>query len=76
MKRVRTFEDVKAARIKMGMTQAQLAAALRIPDPEYNGMQTVGRWEKGSKGLKAVPDPAQVAIEALLTGWRPSGFKS
>lgn len=76
MKRVRTFEDVKAARIKMGMTQAQLAAALRIPDPEEAGVQTIGRWEKGTKGLKAVPGPTQVAIEALLTGWRPCGFKS
>lgn len=75
MKRVRTGDDVKAARSEMGMTQYQLARALRMHNPDKNGMQTIGRWEK-AQGKNGVPGPAQVAIEALLTGWRPCGFKA
>lgn len=75
MKRVRNPEDVQAARIELGMTQRELARALRFPDPDEMGAQTVARWEKG-KLKNGVPGPAQVAIEALLTGWRPCGFKS
>jgi len=75
MKRVRTPADVKAARLELGMTQPELARALRFPDPDRMGVQTIARWEKG-RNERGVPGVAQVAIEALLTGWRPCGFKA
>lgn len=70
MKRVRTGEDVAKARAVMGMTQEQLATALRIQGASRRN--TVLRWENGKIAL---PGPVSVAIEALLTGWRPTNHK-
>ncbi len=60
---------VHAARQSLGMTQAELARALRLTDPDQNGRRTVRNWEKGATPISG---PASVALEALLTGWRPS----
>ena len=59
-------EEIKEARLKLGLTQAGLAALLRMG---RNGERLVRRWEDG---VVPVSGPASVAIEALLTGWRPS----
>lgn len=59
--------DVKAARDKLGLTQPGLAAMLRMGK---NGDRQVRRWEEGDVPISG---PASVAIEALLTGWRPKG---
>lgn len=75
MKRVRNPDDVRAARAKLGMSQSELARALRLPKPNLIGAQAIARWENG-KLKNGVPGVAQVAIEALLTGWRPCGFKA
>jgi DNA-binding transcriptional regulator YiaG len=61
-----TPAEVRAARLALGMTQDQLAAALRMGG---DGKRAVRRWEDGDR---AISGPASVAIEALLTGWRPS----
>ena len=61
--------EVHAARAALGMTQADLARALRLSDPDENGRRTVRNWEKGATPISG---PASVALEALLTGWRPS----
>lgn len=58
--------EVKAARAKLQLTQTELAAMLRMG---ANGQRQVRRWEDGEV---PVSGPASVAIEALLTGWRPS----
>jgi DNA-binding transcriptional regulator YiaG len=59
--------QVKAARAKLGVSQSQLAALLRMGS---NGDRQIRRWEDGDA---PVSGPASVAIEALLSGWRPSG---
>jgi DNA-binding transcriptional regulator YiaG len=57
---------VKAARLALGMTQAELAATLRLAG---DGKRSIRQWEKGTYPIGG---PASVVIEALLTGWRPS----
>ncbi len=59
-------EDVKDARKQLGLTQAGLARALRMG---ANGERQVRRWEDG---VVPISGPASVALEALLSGWRPS----
>jgi DNA-binding transcriptional regulator YiaG len=61
-----TPAEVRAARLALGMTQDQLAEALRMGG---DGKRAVRRWEAGEREISG---PASVAIEALLTGWRPS----
>ena len=74
MKRVRTPEEFKKARLKMKLTQPELAALLRIPEPEFSGRITIRRYETGANA-RGISGPVQVAMEALLTGWRPTGVK-
>ena len=50
----------------MGLSQASLARLLRL---DANGARKVRRWEDGQA---IVSGPASVAIEALLSGWRPA----
>ena len=57
--------EVKEARAVLGLTQMGLAATLRMGE---NGQRQVRRWEDGEV---PVSGPASVAIEALLSGWRP-----
>lgn len=57
--------DVKQARAALGLTQRGLATILRMGK---NGERQVRRWEDGEV---PVSGPASVAIEALLSGWRP-----
>lgn len=55
-----TPADFRAARSSLGLTQHELAEALRMGKW---GFQTVGKWERGEQ---PVPGPAQVALECLL----------
>ena len=61
-----TPTEVRAARIALAMTQDQLAVALRMGT---DGKRAVRRWEAGDRPISG---PATVAIEALLSGWRPA----
>lgn len=54
-------EEVKAARLELGLTQAQLAAALGL-NTTY-GKDTVRSWESGRRPISG---PAQVAITLML----------
>jgi DNA-binding transcriptional regulator YiaG len=56
---------VKFARQQLGLTQRELAALLRMG---RNGERQVRRWEDGDVPISG---PASVALEALLSGWRP-----
>jgi DNA-binding transcriptional regulator YiaG len=59
-------DDVRDARKALGVSQAGLAELLRAGK---NGDRQVRRWEDGDL---TVSGPASVAIEALLSGWRPA----
>lgn len=59
---------VYAARRQLGLTQSGLAAILRLANPDTNGKRTVRNWETGATPISG---PASVALEALLSGWRP-----
>lgn len=61
-----TADEVKAARRSLGLSINELAELLRMGG---NGSRQVRRWEDGEI---PVSGPASVAIEALLTGWRPA----
>lgn len=56
-----TANEVKAARRNLGMTQAQLAAALELAGD--SGARTVRNWEQGRI---AITGPARVAIRLIL----------
>lgn len=56
-----TPDQIKAARRELGMTQAQLAARLRLA--ESSGPRTVRHWESGTVPITG---PASVAIELLV----------
>lgn len=74
MKRVRTPAEFYKARMHMGLTQPELAEMLRIPEPEKGGRWTIGRYEN-ARNARGISGPVQVAMESLLTGWRPTGHK-
>ena len=57
---IRTPEDLRAARYKLGLSASGLAAALRLG---VNGGRTVRRWESGDIAFSG---PVAVAIEAML----------
>ena len=58
-----TPTEVKAARLAMGMTQAQLATALELTGD--NGKRTVRHWETDC-GKFQITGPARVAIRLML----------
>lgn len=55
-----TADEVRAARYMLGMTQDQLAKALRMGG---DGKRAVRRWESGDRHISG---PASVAIEFML----------
>jgi hypothetical protein len=63
-----TREDFSLARGLLGMTAPQMAKALRMGK---GSDRTIRRYESGEC---PVPGPTSVAVEALLTGFRPEGF--
>lgn len=57
-----TSAEVRAARIALSMTQAELAAALRLSS---DGKRTVRHWETEG-GKFQISGPASVALELML----------
>ena len=53
-----TPDDLRAARVRLGLTQAELAKALRLSDT-----RSVRRWEAAGS---EVPGPVQVAVELMV----------
>lgn len=64
-----TPADLRSARKRLGLTQHQLADALRMGK---NGWQSVSRWEKDGN---TIPGPVQVAVEAILAEFTPAARK-
>lgn len=58
-----TPAEVKAARLAMGMTQAQLATALELSAD--SGRRTVRHWETDC-GKFQITGPARVAVRLML----------
>jgi len=54
-------DDVRTARKRLGLTQAELAARLRLAPA--TGKDTVRSWESGKRPITG---PAQVALEYML----------
>ena len=61
-----TPAEVKAVRVRLGLTQRELAEWLRL---SANGDRSVHRWESGDTPISG---PAEVALEAFDSGWRPA----
>lgn len=60
-----TGDELKSAMKRLGLSSRGLAEVLRLG---ANGDVTVRRWLRGNPPISG---PASVAIEALLSGWRP-----
>lgn len=58
-----TPADLRAARLRLGMTQAQLGAALRLDGDDKSRARTVRRWEAGEREIGG---PVQVAVGLML----------
>ena len=55
-----TPADFRNARKTLGLTQHELAEALRMGK---HGWQTISRWENGGS---PIPGPVQIALDCLL----------
>lgn len=62
---IKTAQDFRDARAKLGLTGAALAKTLRLGK---NGDRTVRRWEAGEVSISG---PVAIAVEALLDGYQP-----
>ena len=65
--RIATPAACAKARAHLGLDKKALAKLLRL-SPEH-GRQTIRRIEQG----QPPPGPYQLALEALVDGWRPRG---
>jgi DNA (cytosine-5)-methyltransferase 1 len=54
-----TPEEIRRIRLRLGYSQNELAAALRLGP---NGDRTIRRWEKGEADITG---PASLALECL-----------
>lgn len=63
-----TKEDFSKAKSALGMTGSQLAKVLRMGK---GADRTIRRYESGET---PIPGPLSVAVEALLTGFRPEEY--
>jgi len=64
-----TKDEFKTARQELGMSASRLAATLRMGS---RADRTIRRYESGET---PVPGPVSVAVEALLTGFRPKDYE-
>lgn len=67
---IRTADDLKAARKELGWTISEMAHALRFT----NGEQGMKRLREMEDGRRDISGTICLAVEALLSGWRPEGF--
>ena len=65
---INTPEQVRQARAALGLSTRQLAIVLRMG---AQSGRTIRRWEAGDTPISG---PASVALEALLTGFKPGGL--
>lgn len=62
-------DDFKNARQELGMSASQLAKTLRMGKCAD---RTIRRYESGES---PIPGPVSVAVEAMLTGFRPEEYE-
>lgn len=67
--KINTAARAKAAREYLGLSKAELARVLRYSPA---GRDQIRKIEAGDSGI---PGPFQIAMEALVSGWRPRGIK-
>lgn len=67
--KISTPAKARAAREYLGLDKTALAELLRLAD-----RQTVRKIE-ANNNVRGVPGPYQIALEALVAGWRPAGVK-
>jgi transcriptional regulator with XRE-family HTH domain len=63
---IRTAQDVKDAKKKLGWSVGEIADALRLSST--SGSTTVRAWMSGKREITG---PAAVALEAILDGYEP-----
>jgi len=63
---------MKAARLALGWSLRDMARALRLAQIETKGPDRVRDMESGARDISG---PVSVAVEAFLTGFRPSGWR-
>jgi len=64
-------DELKIARQILNWDHSQMARALRLAGTPDKAIARVREMESGKRD---VTGPIQVAIEALLSGWRPTGW--
>jgi predicted xylose isomerase-like sugar epimerase len=62
-------EDLRRARERMGLSVYELGALLRLEGSRARQGARVREMESGARPVGA---PTCVAVEALLSGWRPA----
>ena len=79
---ISTAEDLTKARVRLGMSYNQLAFAVGLDsDAKRADGKPVGWNKAGSRiremeqGRRQISGPIAVAVEAMLTGWRPSHWE-
>lgn len=63
--------QLKAARMILGWDEPTMARALRLAGTPEKAAARVREMELGKRDISG---PVQVAVEALLSGWRPTGW--
>lgn len=63
--------QLKAARMILGWDEGTMARALRLAGTPEKAAARVREMELGKRDISG---PVQVAVEALLSGWRPTGW--
>lgn len=69
--KISTSAKAKAAREYLGLNKSELARLMRLGGSDKTGAETVRRIEN----KQGPPGPYQLALEALVAGWRPWGVK-
>lgn len=64
-------DEFRAARRVLGWDCLTMARALRLAGTDD---KLVARINEMESGRREISGPVQVAVEALLSGWRPSGW--
>lgn len=65
---IKTGQDLKDARRRLGWSLTELAHALRLESPDAQGAKRLREIENGSRPLTG---PIAVAVEAFLAGFDP-----
>jgi len=64
-------DELRLARQVLGWSHDQMGRALKLAGgPE----KAAARVKEMEAGRREISGPVQVAVEALLSGWRPSGW--